>query len=61
MTPNGGPNGSTTTVVFYLFKNAYEQFRMGYAASIAYVLFFIILLVTFVQRKLFKLDSTIEY
>lgn len=61
MTPNGGPNGTTTTIVFYLYKNAYEQFRMGYAASIAYVLFFIILLVTFIQRKIFKLDSSIEY
>ncbi len=61
MTPNGGPNGSTTTIVFYLYKNAYEQFRMGYAASVAYVLFFIILLVTLVQRKLLKLDSSTEY
>ncbi len=61
MTPNGGPNGSTTTIVFYLYKNAYEQFRMGYAASVAYVLFFIILLVTLIQRKLLKLDSSTEY
>lgn len=61
MTPNGGPNGSTTTIVFYLFKNAYEQFRMGYASAIAYVLFFIILAVTLIQRRLFKPDSTIEY
>ncbi len=61
MTPDGGPNGSTTTIVFYLYKNAYEQFRMGYASSVAYVLFFIILLVTLIQRKLLKLDSSTEY
>lgn len=61
MTPNGGPNGNTTTIVFYLYKNAYEQFRMGYAAAIAYVLFFIILIVTFIQRRLFKTDTSIEY
>ncbi len=54
LTPNGGPNNSTTTAVFYLYKNAYEQFRMGYAAAIAYIIFFIILLVTLIQRKLLK-------
>jgi multiple sugar transport system permease protein len=61
MTPNGGPNGNTTTIVFYLFKNAYEQFRMGYASAIAYVLLFIILIVTLIQRRLFRTDTSIEY
>ncbi len=61
LTPNGGPNGSTTTAVFYLYQNAYEQFRMGYAASIAYVVFFIILIITLIQRKLFKPATGTEY
>lgn len=60
LTPEGGPNGSTTTIVFYLYKNAYEQFRIGYAASIAYVLFFIILFVTLIQRKILKAGETVE-
>ena len=60
LTPEGGPNGSTTTVVFYLYKMAYEEFRLGYAAAVAYVLFFIILFVTVVQRKLLKSAESIE-
>jgi len=54
LTPTGGPKGSTTTVVFYLYKNAYEQFNMGYAASIAYILFLIILVVTLLQRRFLR-------
>ncbi|MBN1897329.1 MAG: sugar ABC transporter permease [Spirochaetes bacterium] len=61
LTPTGGPNGSTTTAVFYLFKNAYEQFRMGYAASIAYMVFFMILIITFLQRRLLSPAKDIEY
>jgi len=48
----GGPAYSTTTVGYYVFVNAFQWFRMGYAASIAYVLFAIILFVTLVQFRL---------
>ena len=52
LTPTGGPNGATTTIIFYLYKNAYEQFNMGYASAVAYVTFFIILAATLLQRRL---------
>jgi len=51
MTPDGGPANSCSTMVFFLYENAYVDFRMGYACSIAYVLFFIILALTLIQRK----------
>ena len=54
LTPTGGPNGATTTIIFYLYKNAYEQFNMGYASAVAYATFFIILGVTLLQRRLTK-------
>lgn len=54
LTPNGGPKNATTTAVFYLYKNAYEQFNMGYASAVAYAIFVIILLVTLLQRRLTK-------
>jgi multiple sugar transport system permease protein len=54
MTPDGGPKDATTTIVFYLYKNAYEQFNMGYASAVAYVTFFIILGITLLQRRLTK-------
>jgi multiple sugar transport system permease protein len=42
---NGGPFGSTRVLSFYMFEESLSEFgfRMGYGASIAVVLFFIIL------------------
>ena len=39
----GGPNYATTFYVLYLFNNAFAWFDMGYAAALAWILFFIIL------------------
>ena len=49
----GGPNGSTTTIIYYLFNNAFEWHQMGYAAAIAWVLFLIIFIFTLGKWKLF--------
>ena len=49
----GGPNGSTTTIIYYIFKNAFEWDRMGYAAAISGVLFLIIFVVTVVKWRFF--------
>ncbi|AEI40527.1 carbohydrate ABC transporter permease [Paenibacillus mucilaginosus] len=51
---NGGPNGSTETVVFYIYKLAFQQMQMGYATAAAFVLFAIVLLISLIQMKLFK-------
>jgi multiple sugar transport system permease protein len=42
---NGGPFGSTRVLSFYMFEESLSEFgfRMGYGASIAVVLFFIML------------------
>jgi multiple sugar transport system permease protein len=42
----GGPNNATLFSVLYLYRVAFEQFRMGFAAAIAWLLFFVILVVT---------------
>ena len=42
----GGPAGSTRTIVYYLWENGFESFDMGYASSLAYVLFAVIFLLT---------------
>ena len=46
---DGGPQNSTLFMVLYLYRNAFEFFRMGYAASLAWVLFLIIMFFTAVQ------------
>lgn len=43
---NGGPNNATLTYVLYLYRNAFEFFKMGYASALAWILFFIILAMT---------------
>ena len=39
----GGPEHATLFYVLYLFQNAFQYFKMGYAAAMAWVLFFIVL------------------
>lgn len=49
VTTRGGPLGSTTVIVYYLYQQAFQFFNGGYGAAIAYVLFVGILVVTLVQ------------
>ena len=41
---------STMTVVYYLFQNAFEFYRMGYASAIAYLLFALTLFFSIIIR-----------
>jgi multiple sugar transport system permease protein len=51
LTTRGGPLHSTTVIVYYLFDQAFQQFDAGYAAALAYVLFMVILVITFIQFR----------
>jgi multiple sugar transport system permease protein len=42
----GGPNEATLFYVLYLYQKAFEQFQMGYASAMAWVLFAIVLALT---------------
>lgn len=42
----GGPRYATLFYVLYLYQNAFQFFRMGYAAALAWVLFLVILVLT---------------
>ena len=48
----GGPLGSTATVVYFVFDEGLQKFRMGYASAAAYLLFLIILIFSLLQMKL---------
>jgi len=48
----GGPQNSTLVYMIYLYRNAFNFFRMGYASAMAWVLFVIILLLTWLQFRL---------
>lgn len=49
---NGGPLNSTLFTVLYLYRVAFEQFKMGYGSAIAWVLFLVILVFTLIQWRL---------
>lgn len=50
----GGPFDSTNVLVYSIYQNAFEYFNVGRASAIAYVLFFIILVLTLIQWSLRK-------
>ncbi len=45
----GGPENSTTVLVYWMYKNAFEFFKIGKASAIAYVLFIVILILSAFQ------------
>lgn len=48
----GGPNNATLFFVLYLYKKAFQQFKMGYASALAWILFAIIMIFTLLQFRL---------
>ncbi|HEX2864103.1 MAG TPA: sugar ABC transporter permease [Deinococcales bacterium] len=55
----GGPLDSTLTVALYIYRLAFQNFRMGYAAAITVILFAIILAVTVLQLRVLR--RRVEY
>ena len=54
----GGPGTSTELMGTYMYKQGFTYFKMGYASSVAFTMFFTavlaIVFIKFVQRKLAK-------
>ncbi len=50
----GGPAFSTTTLVHYIYLNAFEYFRLGFASTAAVSLFILLLLLTLLQLWLLR-------
>jgi len=50
--PSTGPDDSLLVPVVYLFNNAFQYFKMGYASALAWILFIMILGLTLGQVKL---------
>jgi multiple sugar transport system permease protein len=47
----GGPDHATLFYVYYLFRKAFTESEMGYASALAWVLFMIIMVVTFLMFR----------
>ncbi|MBS0388060.1 MAG: sugar ABC transporter permease [Proteobacteria bacterium] len=48
----GGPLQSTVSVLYYMFEQGFSYWKLGYAASVAFVLFALVLLFTALQLRL---------
>jgi multiple sugar transport system permease protein len=46
-----GPADSMLTIVFYLYQQGFNTFRMGYASALAWLLFAMIMVITLIQFR----------
>ncbi|GAA1713725.1 sugar ABC transporter permease [Isoptericola hypogeus] len=58
MTPTGGPEYSTASVVYHIWLQAFRYQQMGYATAMSVVLGVLILLITLIQFRLNKRNSS---
>jgi len=47
----GGPAGTTTTLSYYIYVKAFEEFQIGYASAVSWVLFSIIFVITLINWR----------
>ncbi len=60
MNPPEGPNNTTLTLVLYLYRNGFQNFKQGYASAIAWVLFIVIFGLTLFQFQRQRRSSIYE-
>jgi multiple sugar transport system permease protein len=53
----GGPVNSTWVMNFFIFKHAFEEYRMGYATAASVLLFLLLVGVGFLQIRLMRADE----
>ncbi len=60
MTPSGGPLNTTSVMVFYIYRQAFSYYNMGYAMAVAFLLMGVILAITAFQFKFLEKKVTYE-
>lgn len=55
---SGGPVDRTTTMVYYMYLWAFKYYDMGYASTLAFALFAMLLVFTALQLRLFRDGGT---
>ncbi len=48
----GGPKDSTNVIVYSIYKYAFEYFDIGKSCALAYILFFVILILAIIQKRI---------
>ncbi len=47
----GGPGSSSSVLVYYIYESAFTFYKMGYASSMAWMLFVLLFIVTLIQWR----------
>lgn len=50
----GGPIGSTMTLVYQIYLNAFDRFKIGYSSAMSFITMVIIFIIVILQFKLFR-------
>jgi ABC-type sugar transport system permease subunit len=53
---DGGPDMQTRVLVIDIYDNAFRFQRMGWAAAVSVVLFFMVLAISLIQNRLLQSD-----
>jgi multiple sugar transport system permease protein len=59
MLTGGGPVRATTSIVYYIWQQAFSLYRIGYSSSISLLLFVIILIASLIQRRYMGWSETL--
>ena len=47
----GGPLGSTSTIMYYIYEQGFINYNMGYASALAWIFFTIVMVITLIQYR----------
>lgn len=57
----GGPGDATRVYYYYIYNNAFQYFKMGYACAMSVILFVILVVITVIQYVFFQKDMVTDY
>jgi multiple sugar transport system permease protein len=55
----GGPGQSTTVATFYLYRQAFTQFKLGYGSALSWLIFIIVYLISFAILRVFGREEAV--
>lgn len=60
MTPDGGPENSTATMVWYAIRRGWGNGEIGYASAVSVVFVAIVLIISMIQRLIVRSESALD-
>jgi multiple sugar transport system permease protein len=58
VTTTGGPINATRVLVWYIYEQAFQQFKMGYGAAMATFLFVVLGIIALIQFRMFRTSDS---